>query len=173
MAVAGLILVLTATAIPSLLGTIDRSRGYAAARFLASRLTLARTQAVNRGATVALVFTRDQRGFAYRVHRDGNRNGVLTRDIQRGLDVPIEDVVRLAELFPGVEFGTTPAAPLEDPIRLGGSDILSFTPSGTATSGTLYLRGRDGTQWAVRILGATARTRVLQYRKEGDEWVEP
>lgn len=173
MAVAGLILVLTATAIPSLLGTVDRSRGYAAARYLAGRLTLVRTQAVNRGVTVALVFQRDRRGISYRAYRDGNRNGVLTRDIRRGIDAPIEEVVRLGALFPGVEFGTTPSVPLDDPIRLGGSDILSFTPSGTATSGTLYLRGRDGTQWAVRILGATARTRVLRYRREGDEWVEP
>jgi hypothetical protein len=81
--------------------------------------------------------------------------------------------VRLFELFPGVAIGVSPTTPTDDPIRLGGSDILSFTPSGTSSSGTIYIAGRDGTQWAVRVLGATARTRVLRYVPEGDTWVAP
>jgi prepilin-type N-terminal cleavage/methylation domain-containing protein len=172
-AVAALVLVLTATAIPDTLASVDRSRGLAAARFLAGRMALARTQAVARGTTLALVFDRTARGIAFRVHRDGNRNGVLAKEVRSGVDAPIDDRVRLYELFPGVAIGVTPSSPSLDPIRLGGSDILSFTPSGTASSGTIYISGRDGTQWAVRILGATARTRVLRYIPERDVWAEP
>ena len=126
-----------------------------------------------RGTTLALVFNRTARGIAFRVHRDGNRNGVLTTDVRSGVDPPIDDRVRLYELFPGAAIGVTPSSPSSDPIRLGGGDILSFTPSGTASSGTIYISGRDGTQWAVRILGATARTRVLRYIPGRDAWVEP
>ena len=136
-------------------------------------MALARTQAVARGTTLALVFDRTARGIAFRVHRDGNRNGVRTTDVRSGVDAPIDDRVRLYELFPGAAIGVTASSPSSDPIRLGGGDILSFTPSGTASSGTLYVSGRDGTQWAVRVLGATARTRVLRYVPERDAWVEP
>ena len=59
-----------------------------------------------------------------------------------------------------------------DPLRIGSSNLLSFTPFGTATPGTIYVRGRDGTQLAVRVLGATARARVLRYVPRTREWVE-
>jgi hypothetical protein len=52
------------------------------------------------------------------------------------------------------------------------SALLSFTPTGTASSRTLYVRGRDGSQYAVRVLGATGRTRVLRYAPAIRAWVE-
>ena len=169
--VAALLLVMSAVAIPHAMAAADHSKGRAAARFLAGRMALARTQAVGRGAVMALVFERTRRGVAFRVHQDGNRNGVRTTDIALGIDTPVEPPVQLFELFPGVEIGVTPAMSVPDPIRLGGSDILSFTPWGTSSSGTIYIRGRDGTQWGVRILGATARTRVLRWEPDEGEWV--
>ena len=45
---------------------------------------------------------------------------------------------------------------------IGPAKILTMSPDGTATSGTLYLRGARS-QYAVRVLGATGRTRVLKY----------
>jgi hypothetical protein len=89
------------------------------------------------------------------------------------VDLPVDAPVRLFELFPGVAIGVSPTTPTDDPISIGGSDILSFTPSGTSSSGTIYIAGRDGTQWAVRVLGATARTRVLRYIAEEDTWIAP
>ena len=41
-----------------------------------------------------------------------------------------------------------------------------------ATSGTIYLRGRDGSRVAVRVLGATGRTRVLRYVVPTGDWSE-
>ena len=57
-----------------------------------------------------------------------------------------------------------------DPVRIGSSSLMSFTPLGTATPGTIYLRGRDGSQYAVRVLGATGRTRVLRDAPGTREW---
>jgi type II secretory pathway pseudopilin PulG len=171
--VAGLILVVSAIAIPHALASADRSKGLAAARFLAARMALARAEAVGRNASVALVFLRERRGVSFRVHQDGNRNGVRAADVRTQIDRPIDGTVRLFELFPGVAIGVTPTADSADPIRLGGSDILSFTPAGTSSSGTLYVSGRDGTQWGVRVLGATARTRVLRYEPRTGRWVDP
>ena len=50
-----------------------------------------------------------------------------------------------------------------DPIRFGRSDILSFSPLGTATPGTFYLVG-DGAQAAVRVTGGSARVRLMVWR---------
>jgi hypothetical protein len=169
--VAAVVLVLSAIAIPRGLVALDHSRGLAAARFLAARMALARAQAVARSATIGLVFERGPRGIAFRAHQDGNRNGVRTSDIRRRIDTPIGDPVWLFEQFPGSAIGVTSGAPIDDPVALGGSDILSFTSSGTSSSGTIYVSGRDGTQWAVRVLGPTARARVLRYVPSSGAWV--
>ena len=57
-----------------------------------------------------------------------------------------------------------------DGIRVGSSRILTLGPDGTATSGTLYLHGRRG-QYAVRVLGATGRTRVLRFDTGTGRWM--
>lgn len=104
------------------------------------------------------------------VFQDGNRNGVRARDIDLQIDRPIEPSVSLPELFPGVDIGLAPGLPGEA-VQLGGTSLLSFTPRGTATSGSVYVRGRDGTQWVVRVLGVTARARVLRFVPATGEWV--
>ena len=65
----------------------------------------------------------------------------------------------------------TPAAGERDPIRIGSSQIVTFTPIGTATSGTVYLHGRGVTQYAVRVLGVTGRTRVMRFDPGAGEWI--
>jgi type II secretory pathway pseudopilin PulG len=165
------ICVMCALAIPPAVSAIERSRGLAAARYLAGRMALARAQAVSRSTTIALQFTTTTNGISITALEDGNRNGVRSRDIDLQIDRRIEGALMLADLFPGVEIGLTPQLPGSDPIQIGGSNILSFTPHGTASSGSVYVRGRDGTQWVVRVLGATARTRVLRFVPLSNEWV--
>jgi type II secretory pathway pseudopilin PulG len=168
--VLGVIALLAGMAVPRLSGGVDRSRGLAAARYLASRMTLARTQAVTWGRSVALRFEDEAGGIAFAVYEDGNRDGVQSMDIQRQVDRQVDPRIPLWEQFPGVVIGLTPGAPAAAPVRLGRTTLLSFSPLGTATSGTIFVRGRDGTQWAVRVLGATGRTRVLRYVADTGEW---
>jgi len=160
-------------AIPLLLTTVDRSRGLAAARYLGTRMALARANAVRRSAVIALHFESGPRGTTFSIVQDGNGNGVRTRDIEASIDRVIEGPVLISDLFPGVEIGLVPRAPAPEAVQLSGTSLLSFTPSGTATSGSIYLRGKDGTQWAVRILGVTARTRVLRFETTTRQWVNP
>jgi Tfp pilus assembly protein FimT len=163
--------VLMAVAMPQVMSTVNRSRGLAAARYLAARMALARAQAVSRSTTVALYLREEPTGISISTIQDGNRNGVRTRDIDLQIDRTTEEAVALSDLFPGVEIGLTPQVPVDDAVQLGGTSILSFTPHGTATSGSVYVRGRDGTQWVVRVLGVTARSRVLRYVPATGEWV--
>jgi prepilin-type N-terminal cleavage/methylation domain-containing protein len=159
----GLFLVLSGLAVPQLLVGIDRSRARAAARFLAARMALARSQAVARSQTVALRFAHDAGGVSLTAYADGNGNGVRSKDIASRDDPLLDSPVTLSDLFPGVVISS---------LSIGSSGIVSFTPVGTATSGTVYIRGRDGTRYAVRVLGATGRTRVLRYDTAARDFVE-
>jgi type II secretory pathway pseudopilin PulG len=166
--------ILTAMAVPQLLAGVDRSRARVAARYLAARMALARQQAVARSASVAIRFGGAATGYEMAMFVDGNGNGLRTVEILAGVDRPIEAPERIAERFPGVNFGLSPDTGISgSPIKIGTSNLFTFTPVGTASSGSIYLLGRDGTQFVVRVLGATARTRVLRYAPGRGAWLEP
>lgn len=159
-----------------------QAKGEGAARFLAARVRALRAEAVSSGRTTGLWFERTPTGtVVIRAVADGNANGIRRADIASGFDPTIGDPVRIEEAFPGVRFaipqplpgidGSEDLAAGSDPIRLGTSDILSCTPAGTATPGTMYLSGPDATPWAVRVLGATARTRILTLDASRNTWI--
>ncbi|MBI4886650.1 MAG: GspH/FimT family pseudopilin [Acidobacteria bacterium] len=168
---AALATVLAGIAAPQVLAGLDRSRAWAAARYLAARMAMARAYAVSRSTTVALRFSPDAADVAFQMFQDTNHNGVRTRDIASDIDRPLGAPTRLSELFPGVVIGLG-GGEAADAVRIGASDLLSFTALGTATPGTVYVRGRDGLQLAVRITGATGRARVLRYVPRDRTWVE-
>jgi hypothetical protein len=166
-----LICMLAGISVSSVAASVDRSRGAAAARYLANRSALARARAVGRSTTVALYFEQDPLGIRFSMVEDGNGDGVRTADITQQVDRVIEAPTHLADLFPGTSIGLAPGTPATAAVALGGTMILSFTPNGTATSGSVYVVGRDSTQWAVRVLGVTARARVLRYDRTTGAWV--
>ena len=116
-------------------------------------------------------FEQDTSGVRFSMVEDGNGDGVRTVDITQQIDRVIEAPIHLSDLFPGVAIGLAPGTPATSAVALGGTMILSFTPDGTATSGSVYVVGRDQTQWAVRVLGVTARARVLRYERTTGAWV--
>jgi type II secretory pathway pseudopilin PulG len=169
----------TAMAVPQLLTGLDDYRAAGAARYMSTRLQRTRMEAIARSAAVAMQFVRGGGTYAYTEVVDGNRNGVLTREIESGIDRPLRPAERLSEQFTGVDFGTLPGLPPidaggtppgDDPIRLGRADIATFTPLGTATAGTLYILGRGGAQYALRIFGETAKTRLLKFDRRAGKW---
>jgi type II secretory pathway pseudopilin PulG len=180
MMVMGLGVTLTAAAVPQYLAGIDDLRASGAAHHLSGRLQRARMEAVMRSAMVGVQFTELSAGtYSYTVYLDGNRNGVLTRDIQRGVDRMITIAERLPDQFTGIEFGAIPGLPPidpggtppgADPIRLGSGNIASFSALGTATSGTVYIRSRRGAQYAVCIFGETGKTRMLKFERRTLQW---
>lgn len=170
---------MSAAALPEYLTALDDFRACGAARHISGRFQRARMEAVMRSATVAVQFTQTSSGYSYAVYLDKNRNGVLTRDIQRGVDLPIGAPERLPDQFSGVEFGAIPGlppvaagstAPGSDPIRLGAGSFASFSAMGTSSSGTVYIRGRRDAQYAVRIFGETGKTRMLKFERGTGRW---
>jgi hypothetical protein len=163
--------IVAATAVAQVTKGIDGARARAAARYLAQQCALARVKAVVGTRAVAIRFTPRGDDYEMQMFVDGNRNGVLTTDIARGVDAKAGEPARLGNEFPGVRIGILPDLG-GAPVRLSGSTLLSFSPMGTATSGSIFVLGRDRAQFAVRVLGATARTRLQRYIPERDEWVD-
>jgi prepilin-type N-terminal cleavage/methylation domain-containing protein len=179
MFVVSLILVISAVSVPPVLAEVDAARASGAVRYLATMMQQARMEAIARATDVGWQFVADGDRFTYAAYLDGNGNGIRTRDIAAGADLPLGAIERLADRFPGVEFGVAPdlppidaggTSPGSDPIRLGASNILTFTALGTSTSGTVYVRGRRGAQYAIRVFGETGRVRVLKFDARLQRW---
>lgn len=171
--------ILSATAVPLTLSSLDRSRTAAAATYVASRLMQARFEAIKRSAFVGIQFVEKDDGYWFQTYVDGNGNGVLTRDISRGIDRPLGPAEQLGRRFSGVSFGmcpnvtaVVPGDPFDtsDPIQIGSSTVMTFNANGSSTSGSLYIRGSGLTQLAVRVLGVTARSRILRFDFQDGQW---
>ncbi len=176
--VCGILAVLTAAAVPLAGSVVSDGRGYAAARYLSTQCHLARAEAIKRSARAALRFEKRGTDYQVRLYVDGNANGVRTQDVLRGIDRPIGEAVRVGQLFPGVSIDVPEALPgidggtlaPGDGLRIGASAILTYSPLGSATPGTIYLHGATTQLWAVRVLGDTGRTRVMRYDRPERAW---
>jgi hypothetical protein len=178
--VAGLVALLGVVSVPLLAQAASDARAHAAARYLATRVQTARVEAVRRGAHVALRFESHPTGPRFTTYVDGNGNGVRSADIALGIDWPLGPSDALRDHFgdadlrvvfstPGIEGG--PAMVMgSDPVRFGSSAMLSWSPLGSSTSGTLYVAGPRGPQLAVRVFGATGRVRVLRFDPGAGQW---
>jgi hypothetical protein len=169
---------ITAVSVPVISGVVDDMRAAMAARYVAARIGTARLDAVRRSNSVALRFESADEDFVFAVFADGNDNGVRSADIRAGIDPALSSFERLRDTFPGVRFGLMPGIPDadgqpatgEDGVRIGSARLLSTSSDGSSTSGTLYIRSQRQ-QYAVRILGATGRTRMLHYQPQTRTWL--
>ena len=165
-------------ALPITTDAVDALRTQSAARYLAARIGHARMDAVKRSRYMALRFEPGAPDYTYRSFADGNRNGVRTADIRAGIDPPLDTGEHIGDNFGGVTLQLMDGIPDADGamhtgtdgVRIGVAKLLTMGPDGTATSGTLYVRGRNA-QYAIRILGATGRVRVLQYLRGQRQWI--
>jgi type II secretory pathway pseudopilin PulG len=178
--VVSIVVTLVGLAVPVTLEGLEEARTRGAARYLATRIRLARAMAAARSRTIGLCFERVGAEYAYALYEDGDRDGIRTADIEQGIDRVVAPREWPTTSFPGVRFGFLAGVPpiggdagdLNDPVRAGSSDIVSLTPIGTATGATLYLCGPKRSQYAVRVLGTTGRTRVFQFDRASATWIE-
>jgi type II secretory pathway pseudopilin PulG len=175
--VCGIMLTMAAAAVPPFRAHFADAHLVGAGQQFKGQFRLAASAAVRSNVYTAIRFERRDDGtFWYAVYSDGNANGVLSADIRSGRDRLVSGPFPLSGGAPGVRVGINPDVPAPppddgilsgDPIRFGRSDILSFSPLGTATPGTFYLAG-DVAQAAVRVTGGSARVRLMIWR--GGKW---
>lgn len=175
-----LCVIMAAIAVPVIGGTLERERTIIGAQYLAGQLTRARLDSLKRARSVAVRLEVIDDRTRFQLFADGNGNGVLQRDIGRGIDLPLtspewldtqaRDVsLRVNQTITDVA-GAATLAPGDDPLRIGNTALLAFSPLGSATSGTLYVAARRGPQLAIRVFGATGRVRVLMFDTPTRQW---
>jgi type II secretory pathway pseudopilin PulG len=177
--VLGLAVTITGIAIPKTAATVEEVRAAGAARYISARLQRARMEAIARSTDVGLQFVLTDGKYTYGTYVDGNANGIRTREIETGVDRQVAAPERLSEEFRGVDFGVLPALPAidsssappgSDPVKLGSSNIVTFTPGGTSSAGSLYILGPHNIQYAIRVFGETGKTRVLKFDLHARRW---
>ncbi len=173
-------LVMAAIAVPVIGGTLDRERTIVGAQYLAGQLMRARLDSLKRGRAVAVRIEIIDDRTQFQLFADGNGNGVLQRDIDRGIDLPLTDqewlddqardiALRVNQDITDVAGSATLSAG-DDPLRIGNTSLLAFSPLGSATNGTLYVAAHRGPQMAIRVFGANGRVRVLMFDAQSRQW---
>lgn len=181
LAIFALLLAVTA---PPILRISGELRLRLAAAEVVAAMRLARSTAVRHCANVALKFRpRTDGRSTWTLYRDGDGDGVLSKDIDKGVDPQIAPPRRLEQIGNRVRFGFPPGRPArdpgdprtwlrrgDDPIRFNSSDLASFGPLGTATPGTVYLTDGSGSLAAVRVTGRTGKVKVIVYDFDEEVW---
>ena len=162
---------LAAAALLRIAATVHEHRLRGAAFHLRGLLRQTRSRAAAEARYVAVVFEEVDGDPVFLVYGDGNGNGIRRRDIRSGAEERLREPYRLSETFPGVRYGSLPAgadAPFFPGLRIGRSKIVSFSPLGSSTTGTLFLSNQYGLVYAVVVFGSTGRVRIARYR--GGQW---
>ena len=156
----------------------------AAARRIQGIMFRCRVHAVMNARASGVVFERrpDQSWRVF-IAEDGDGDGILRRDITSGIDPVIGEILHVDAGGAGLgilqgEFVPDPSGRgrlrgnLDDPVRAGRGDIITFTPRGTATPSSVYFSDRQARMRALRIYGSTGRVISLVWRSGWSEWRE-
>lgn len=171
MCVLAVIATLSAVAIPRLNQTVHEHRVRGAAFHLRGLLRQTRARAAAEARYVGVVFEEVDGDPVFSLYADGNGNGIRRSEIRAGTEERLREPYRLTEAFPGVRYGSLPAGadtPFFPGLRIGRSRMVSFSPLGSSTTGTLFLSNHYGVVYAVVVLGSTGRVRIARYR--GGKW---
>lgn len=155
-----------------------------AAGEVAGSLAEARLTAIKHSTKVAVRFeTADDGAVTMSLYRDMDGDGVLSRDIRRGVDRVEKEQRRLQGFDERIQFGfpygeapkeiSRPSrriTRLRDPIRFNRSDMASFSSLGTATPGTVYLTDGYKALIAVRVNNRSGMISLWSYDKETEVW---
>ena len=166
-----LAMVMVAAAIPKAQSMVHESRLRGAAFYLRGLMRQVRARAAAQSCYMGVVFDEVDGDPVFSIHADGNGNGIRRVDVDGGADPRLREPYRLSETFPGVRYGSLPAGaklPMRG-LQIGRSHIVSFSPLGSSTTGTLFLSNDYGLVYAVVIFGSTGRVRVVRYRG-GGKW---
>ena len=162
-------------------GTTGIEIDLAAAEVLGA-LRLARMTAIRLGVKVGVKFREQENGvFTFTMYRDGDGDGVLSKDIESGVDPPVGLPRNLHHFGRRVRLGFPPGpAPRDpgnpsrrlppDPVRFNRSDLASFGPLGGSTPGSIYLTDGRARLTVVRLFGRTGKAKTMRYDMQSETW---
>jgi prepilin-type N-terminal cleavage/methylation domain-containing protein len=169
-------------AVPAFANHRRRLAVTAAADSLRSIFREVRSRAVDRSRNSGVKFTETPSGWTYTFYDDGNGDGVTNDDIKSGTDpyvagpFPLDFQLKPVTLSVGTTTIKDPdgdkLTPGDRPLQFGRSTICSFAPLGSGTPGSIYITDSASQLYAIRVLGATGRVRIMRYDSLRAKWVQ-
>jgi type II secretory pathway pseudopilin PulG len=176
---------ITCITLPALSSILWRAMMRGAVVRVQSLLVNTQEEAIAMQKNRAVKFIRDDNGgWSYAIYTDGDGDGVLNADIAKGIDPLVEGPDILVDPQSMAIIGI-PADGLPDPdggarltaetapVQFNRSTLCSFSPDGSGTPGSVYLRTVGGDAAVVRCSGETGRISVLQLNHWGRKWTAP
>ena len=148
------------------------------AREIVSSLEKCRWRAFRERCYTGVLIGQKQSGYEFSFFLDGNGNGIRTLDIGKGTDPSIDRPVPIRRASGDIEaavlkMGAPEIPPKKgmldatDPVKFGKSSIISFSPDGQSSSGTLYLSCHSQKRmYAIVLYGPTARISLWKYSNQ-------
>ncbi|HUO84889.1 MAG TPA: prepilin-type N-terminal cleavage/methylation domain-containing protein [Thermoanaerobaculia bacterium] len=173
--------IIVAVSIPSFATYRRRAAVRAAAAELRAVVHLARSRAISHARFSGLKFRRDGDRWVWLLYDDGDGDGLQNADINSGVDPLVSGPHRLLEGITDLRIalppfplpnpdGGRPLPPEGSPVRFGRSTLCSFSPRGSASSGSIYLTDGREMVAAVRVYGPTARVRMMLFDSAIGRW---
>jgi type II secretory pathway pseudopilin PulG len=178
----GLLVTVTVPAIGKLhrdaaLGSLSRK--------LSCLMMQCRARAVMQRRSIGLVFEQDD-NLKWRcfLAEDGDGDGILRSDLNRGRDRKLSEVYGLTRGGAGLGILAVQRIPdpsgrgrlggnMNDPVRAGRGDIITFTQEGTATPCSVYLTDNHSTMRVIRVYGGTGKIHMFKWQVGWPRWQRP
>jgi type II secretory pathway pseudopilin PulG len=183
-----LLIVLCITGMLTLAGLplLAEARRAAALRQVAFRISgmmfRCRAHAIMRQRATSLLFEREgEAAWRCFIAEDGDGDGVRRSDLESGRDRIIGEVLNLEGRTAGLGIIKRERVPdpggrgalggnLDDPVRAGRGDIITFTPRSTATPSSVYFSDHHSRMRVLRVYGGTGRVNSLVWRSGWKKW---
>ncbi len=141
-----------------------------------------RMRAIASGRNAGVKFVQVGNQWTYSLYEDGDGDGIRSDDIASGVDrrfagpsmlTPQFRIASIALLPNAIrDPDGDPLAPTAPAVQFNRSTICSFSPTGSATPGSVYITDGAGELIAVRVTGASGRVRTLRYNTGSRRWVQ-
>jgi len=148
---------------------------------ISSLMARCRAHAILKHTATGLVFDRDGDGWRCFLAEDGDGDGIRHDDLDAGRDLIVSEILQLEAERAGLGILREVPVPdptgrgqlggnLDDPVRAGRGDVVTFTPTGTATSSSVYFTDGASRMRVVRVYGITGRIRTLVWHAGWSRW---
>lgn len=176
------LMILVAATLPDLVEIRSAAALSSVSSQLKGLLFRCRAYAIMNSRATAVVFQhRDDGSWRCFIAVDGDGDGILTRDIHRLVDPVVGEVLQLDGGGAGLgilqnEFVPDPSGrgrlrgDLDDPVRAGRGNIITFTPRSTATPASIYLTDNRSRMRVLRVYGGTGRVISRVWRSGWPKW---
>ncbi|MFQ5743736.1 MAG: hypothetical protein ACE5HV_09135 [Acidobacteriota bacterium] len=175
--VLALLLILLQLVSPSFVHWRARQQLRGTVQSLGSTVRRLQAAAEASGRAHGLALASDAGNLNWQLVVDGDGDGLRRTDLAAGVDLPLEParVLRFVypDVHPGRPAGVPPlsgGSPGIGGVAFGRASLLTCSPDGGSSAGTLYLHDRHGDGAALRMYGPTGRVTLWWWEAGEGGW---